>query len=93
MTHSRRRRRGSPLNHEPEAVVYAREKAGLTRAEAARRAGISPQLMGAIENGTRNAVPATLLKLADALNCPVVVLERKRAPVPAAQPAAGEGAA
>lgn len=79
MTHSRRRRRqSSPLHHEPEAVIYAREKAGLTRAEVARLVGISPQLMGYIERGIRNATPPTLQRLAEALNCPVVVLERKR---------------
>jgi transcriptional regulator with XRE-family HTH domain len=66
------------LNHEPVAVTYAREKAGLSKAEAARRTGISPALMGEIESGWRNAVPATLKKLAETFNCPVVVLERKR---------------
>lgn len=78
MTHPRRRRRGAPLHHEPEAVTYARNKAGLTKKQAADIAGISPQLMGAIEKGKRNARPATLQKLAEAFNCPVVVLERKR---------------
>lgn len=75
-----RRPPGSPLHHEPEAVTYAREKAGLTKAAAARRAGISPQLLGWIEKGVRNATPPVLMRLADALNCPIVVLERKRTP-------------
>jgi DNA-binding XRE family transcriptional regulator len=66
------------LNHEPEAVEYARVKAGLSKAEAASRAGMSPQLYGDIEAGRRNATPSRLRDLAAAFNCPVVVLERKR---------------
>ncbi len=31
-----------------------------------------------IESGWRSATPANLLKFADALNCPLVSLERKR---------------
>ena len=67
-----------PLNHEPEAVTYAREKAGLTQAELAKRLGVHESLVSYIESGDRNATPAMLLRLAAALNCPVVVLERKR---------------
>jgi transcriptional regulator with XRE-family HTH domain len=66
------------LNHEPEAVTYAREQAGLTQAALAECIGISFQLMSDIERGYRNATPATIKKLAEALNCPRVVLERKR---------------
>lgn len=66
------------FNHEPEAVTYAREKAGLTRTELADRLGVALSLISQIESGNRNATPAMLLKLAAALNCPVVVLERKR---------------
>jgi transcriptional regulator with XRE-family HTH domain len=65
-------------DHEPEAVVYAREKAGLTKTELAQRMGVSLSLISQIESGDRNATPAMLLRLAEALNCPVVVLERKR---------------
>lgn len=72
-------RRGTRvLDHEPEAVTYAREKAGLTKRALAELVGISEQLMGEIESGWRNATPATIAKLAEALNCPRVVLERKR---------------
>lgn len=77
MTTSRRRPR-KPLNQEPEAVTYAREKAGLTKRQLAERCGISEQLMGEIESGWRNATPENLLKIAQACNCPIVVLERKR---------------
>ncbi|MEN2423062.1 helix-turn-helix transcriptional regulator [Streptomyces rimosus] len=78
-----------PLDHEPEAVTYARRKAGLTKRETARRCGISEQLMGDIERGRRNATPATLKKLSAVLNCPIVVLERKR--TAAVRPADGSG--
>lgn len=69
--------RRRPLNHEPEAVTYARENAGLTKRALASRCGISEQLMCEIESGRRNATPATLKKLARALNCPRVVLQSK----------------
>jgi transcriptional regulator with XRE-family HTH domain len=75
---TRFRTRPSALHHEPEAVTWARKKAGLTKRQLARQIGISEQLMGEIESGWRSATPANLIKIADALNCPIVVLERKR---------------
>ncbi|MDN3056923.1 helix-turn-helix transcriptional regulator [Streptomyces sp. SRF1] len=59
-------------------MTYAREQAGLTKRALAAKCGISEQLMGEIESGRRNATPATLQRLAEALNCPRVVLEAKR---------------
>lgn len=59
-------------------MTWAREKAGLTKRALASRIGISEQLMGEIESGWRSATPANLMKIAAALNCPLVVLERKR---------------
>ena len=67
-----------PLDHEPVAVTWAREKAGLTRAQVAAQLGVSAGLISEIEKGTRNATPARLQQLAEVFNCPVVVLERKR---------------
>ena len=67
-----------PLDHEPEAITYARQQAGLTKTALAEMCGVSLSLISEIESGTRNATPAMLNKLADALNCPRVVLERKR---------------
>ena len=67
-----------PLDHEPAAVTYARERAGLTKTRLAQACGVSLSLISEIESGTRNATPAMLIKLAEALNCPRVVLERKR---------------
>ena len=66
------------LHHSPEAMRWAREKAGLTQTQLAERAGLSRTLVVEIEGGTRNCTPANLLKLAEALNCPLVVLEAKR---------------
>ncbi|WP_322974725.1 helix-turn-helix domain-containing protein [Actinacidiphila epipremni] len=66
------------LHQEPEAVTWAREKAGLTKRALAGEVGISEQLMGEIESGWRSATPANLARIAAALNCPLVVLERKR---------------
>ncbi|MFC8723662.1 helix-turn-helix domain-containing protein [Streptomyces bacillaris] len=80
--HNKRRPRGAPFHHAPEAVTYAREKAGLTKRALAGMCDISEQLVGDIEAGRRNATPATLQKLAAALNCPVVVLEAKRVTAP-----------
>lgn len=65
-----------PLDHEPQAVTYAREKSGLTKTQLAELTGVSLSLISEIEAGTRNATPAMLLRLSRALKCPVVVLER-----------------
>jgi transcriptional regulator with XRE-family HTH domain len=62
----------------PEAVTFAREKAGLTKRALAEAVGISEQLMGEIESGWRSATPTNLSKIADALNCPIVLLEANR---------------
>ncbi|WUH92555.1 helix-turn-helix transcriptional regulator [Streptomyces sp. NBC_00433] len=86
----RTRSRPSRLHQEPEAVTWARQKAGLTKRALADRIGISEQLMGEIESGWRSATPANLIKIAAALNCPIVVLERKRPTAEApAPPSAG----
>lgn len=68
----------SPLDHEPEALDYAIRKSGLTASQVAEAVGKSEGLISEIRRGTRNANPALLQKLADVLNCPVVMLERKR---------------
>ena len=78
MTGRHRTRPKTPLDQEPAAVTYARQQAGLTKTALARRCGVSVSLISEIEAGTRNATPAMIRKLADALNCPRVVLDRKR---------------
>ncbi|WP_322975432.1 ATP-binding protein [Actinacidiphila bryophytorum] len=72
----RRRERPRRLNQEPEAVTWARARNGLTKRRLAELVGISEQLMGEVESGWRSATPANLAKITEALNCPVVVLER-----------------
>lgn len=71
--------RVSDLDHEPDAVVYAREQAGYNQAKAAKELGISGPYLSQIESGVRNAGPALIKKMAEVYNCPRVVLERKRA--------------
>jgi len=68
----------SPLDHDPEAVRWALDKSGLTQKEFAEAIGKSQSLVSEVLAGTRNATPAVIQKMAAALNCPVVVLERKR---------------
>ena len=69
-----------PLDHEPEAVAYALQNSGLTKQQLAEMCGVAPSLITEILAGTRNATPIMIGKLAYALNCPRVVLERKREP-------------
>jgi len=75
-----------PLNHQPEAVTWARERSGLSKTALADAVGVRPSLITEIEKGTRNAGPPLLKRIADALNCPVVFLERKRDAVPQSDP-------
>lgn len=72
-----RRPRGAPLDHAPEGVAYARQKAGLTKQALADVLGISKQLLGDIEAGRRNANPDLLARMAELLHCPLVVLQAK----------------
>lgn len=73
-----RKQAKQPLDHEPEAVAYARKKSGLSKTEAASALGVSLSLISEIEAGTRNATPTMQQRMAKAFNCPLVVLERKR---------------
>lgn len=75
------------LNQEPSAVRWARKKSGLTQTQLAERAGLARTLVVEIEGGTRSATDENLIKLAEAMNCPVVVLERKREPEAGTSPA------
>lgn len=81
-----RRPRGSPFNHAPEAVTFARTSAGMTKRALATACGFSEQLMNDIEAGRRNATPEKLQKIAQALNCPVVALEAKHTSAAKAAP-------
>lgn len=68
----------SPLNHDPEAVRWAIKKSGLTQRALAEQLDISTGLLSEILSGTRNARQPLLERMAEILNCPVVVLESKR---------------
>lgn len=78
MTAIPRGHRMSPLDHSIEGLDYAIRKSGLSQAEFADQIGKSQGYISEIRKGTRNANPALLLKMAQVLNCPVVVLEAKR---------------
>lgn len=71
--------RMSDLDHEPDAVAYALRNSGLTQKEFAQQLGKSQSLISEILKGTRNATPALIADMARVLNCPRVILERKRA--------------
>lgn len=68
----------SPLDHDPEALLYALKNSGLTQKEFATRLGKSQSLISEILKGTRNATPALIQDMSRVLNCPRVVLEAKR---------------
>src|SRR5690606_28736885 len=74
------------LHHSPEAVRWARERAGLTQTQLAERAGLARTLVVEIEGGTRNATPANLLKRAGALNAPGAAPEAKGEVAPGPPP-------
>lgn len=73
-----KRRRPRTLHHEPAVVTWARQQSGLTKRALAEAVGISEQLLGEIESGWRSATPPNLARIAEALGCPVVMLERKQ---------------
>jgi transcriptional regulator with XRE-family HTH domain len=53
------------------AITAARERIDLSKAELARRIGVSRSLMTEMEAGTRNATEDNLQKLARELDCPI----------------------
>lgn len=57
------------------AITEARENAGLSKAELARRIGVGRSLMTEMEAGTRNATEQNLSKIARALGCPLADLQ------------------
>lgn len=76
----------SPLDHDPAALRYALDKSGLSQAQFAAALPHGPSgrprsqsYISEILKGDRNANPALLREMAQVLNCPVVVLEAKRA--------------
>lgn len=72
-----RPRRIAPVDHDPAALKWARERAGWRQRALAQQVGISPSLLCEAEKGTRGLAPQVLNDLAAALKCPVTVLESK----------------
>jgi transcriptional regulator with XRE-family HTH domain len=72
-----RRARGAPLDHEPGAVTWWRQQAGMTKTQLAKAAGVSLSLISDVERGTRNAGPWLIDVMAEILNCPPGELKRK----------------
>lgn len=62
------------MNLNRAALVTIRERSGLSRTDLANEAGVDLSLVCRIESGKRNATPAVIRKLADALNCPLMAL-------------------
>lgn len=71
-----RPRRKSPVDHDPVALKWARERSGWRQAELARELGISRSSLCEAEKGTRGLHPMVKKRLAEVLNCPVTVFER-----------------
>ncbi|GAA4929121.1 hypothetical protein GCM10023224_05710 [Streptomonospora halophila] len=57
----------SSMNHSPERVQRARERAGMTQMALAEQVGCGKSLISEIESGTRNCTPARLEKIAQVL--------------------------
>ncbi len=62
-----------------EALTILREKDGYTKTAFAQRVGISLQYLCDIEKGRRNCKPNVIRSMAEALNVPVSMLEKRRA--------------
>jgi transcriptional regulator with XRE-family HTH domain len=56
------------------ALATIRERTGYSQGELARLAGVDRTLVYRLEQGTRNASPTVIRKLADGLNCPLGAL-------------------
>jgi transcriptional regulator with XRE-family HTH domain len=56
------------------ALTEIRRRSGLSKSALADRAGVDRTLIHRLENGERNASPAVMRKLADALQCPLMAL-------------------
>jgi transcriptional regulator with XRE-family HTH domain len=63
------------LGHSPEALKWARQHSLWSQGQLAKFAGISAGHMSEIESGTRSATPTVLAKFAEAMQCPVTMLQ------------------
>jgi transcriptional regulator with XRE-family HTH domain len=58
----------------PTALQVIRERSGLSVSELARRSGVSQPHLSNLERGRRDASPATVKRLAVALDVPILAL-------------------
>jgi transcriptional regulator with XRE-family HTH domain len=66
------------LRHSPEALRWVRRQQGWSKAELAQASGFALSTIRGLENGSRSAGPVALARLAEALECPQVVLEAEQ---------------
>lgn len=66
--------------HEPAHLTWIREARSVSKSQLAVAIGKSAALITELENGTRNATPEVLSRLADFLGCPISMLERRVRP-------------
>lgn len=66
------------LHQEPAAVAQARNARNITQAALAEAVGLRVQSIAGFEAGRRSAHPDVLARIAQALTCPVELLERRR---------------
>lgn len=57
-----------------DSLRTIRERSGLSKTVLAERAGVDRTLVHRLEKGERNASPAIIRRLADALDCPLMAL-------------------
>ena len=62
------------MNLNRAALTVIRERSGLSVSALAEKAGVDRTLIHRFENGERNASPAIIKKLAEALQCPLIAL-------------------
>lgn len=67
-----------PLHQNPTAIRQARDARHVRQAALAEAVGVSPGHISEIEGGTKNASVQLLARIAEVLNCPVDLLERRR---------------
>lgn len=68
---------------DPVALRVLREKDRMSKTALAKAAGISLGYLADLESGRRKGNPEVIGKLADALNVPMSLLERRRVTEPA----------
>jgi transcriptional regulator with XRE-family HTH domain len=68
----------SPIEIDPVALTVLREKDGHSKSSLAAKANMSLGYLSDLESGRRKGNPEVIGKLADALNVPRSLLEKKR---------------